>query len=275
MRDSIIAAKRDGRRKILAFGFSLPATDRESATDLPMRVAFPMLLVNTLDWFAGDQADLLTTYATGRRERVPLDGVVGATEADVKGPDGTIDPHAGARRPRDVLRLAASATTTSTAKDDRRQADGARSSSPRTSRRRPRVDIAPSTKLTLGGKKLAAPEAFAITRSQKLWWYFVLLAIGADRHRVDHLSPADHRLMAILGRKLLRERSPGLRVLGAIADRGRRRGRDLPRHRAWIARPHHGAPSTSATRPVDAARSAVAAADRDRAVRSTCCACCR
>ena len=86
MRDPIIAAKRDGQRKILAFGFSLPADGRESATDLPMRVAFPMLLVNALDWFAGDQADLLTTYPTGQRERVPLDGVVGATEAEVKRP---------------------------------------------------------------------------------------------------------------------------------------------------------------------------------------------
>ena len=51
-----------------------------------MRVAFPMLLVNTLDWFAGDQTDLLTTYPTGQRERVPLDGVVGATEAEVTAP---------------------------------------------------------------------------------------------------------------------------------------------------------------------------------------------
>ncbi|HEX7841313.1 MAG TPA: VWA domain-containing protein, partial [Kofleriaceae bacterium] len=85
--DSLIAAKRDGKRKILAIGFSLPAQGRDSATDLPMRVAFPMLLVNTLDWFAGDQTDLLTTYPTGTRERVPLDGVVGATEAEVRGPD--------------------------------------------------------------------------------------------------------------------------------------------------------------------------------------------
>ncbi|MEO8554728.1 MAG: VWA domain-containing protein, partial [Kofleriaceae bacterium] len=45
--DPIVVAKRDGRRKVLAFGFSLPANGRDSATDLPMRVAFPMLLVNT------------------------------------------------------------------------------------------------------------------------------------------------------------------------------------------------------------------------------------
>jgi len=122
--DPIIVAKREGRRKILAFGFSLPANGRDSATDLPMRVAFPMLLVNTLDWFAGDQADLLTTYATGSRERVPLDGVVGATEAEVKGP-ASGSPRSTARR---------SATTISPRRRTARRS--LRSTSPRTSRRR-------------------------------------------------------------------------------------------------------------------------------------------
>jgi hypothetical protein len=174
VRDPIIAAKRDGRRKILAFGFSLPANGRESATDLPMRVAFPMLLVNTLDWFAGDQADLLTTYATGRRERVPLDGVVGATEAEVKGPDGSVTrtpvldglatfygSHVG------YYDLTAKGPDGSVMSQIQLAANLA---SPTES------DIAPSTELKLGGKKLAAPEAFAITHSQKLWIYILLLA---------------------------------------------------------------------------------------------------
>lgn len=174
VRDPIIAARRDGHRKILAFGFSLPANGRESATDLPMRVAFPMLLVNTLDWFAGDQADLLTTYATGHRERVPLDGVVGATEADVRGPDAQIT-----KTP--VLDGLATFYGSKvgyydlTAKDAHGQPMAqiqlaANLASPSES------DIAPSTELTLGGKKLAAPEAFAITHSQKLWIYLILLA---------------------------------------------------------------------------------------------------
>jgi hypothetical protein len=176
VRDSIIAAKRDGRRKIVAVGFSLPAEGRESATDLPMRVAFPMMLVNTLDWFAGDQADLLTTYPTGHRERIPLDGVVGATEAIVTGPDGrqTRTPvldglatfygsHVGyydvaaqddAGRVIAQIKLAANLASVEES------------------------DIAPSVELSLGGTKLKAPEAFEITRSQKLWWYFVLLAMG-------------------------------------------------------------------------------------------------
>jgi hypothetical protein len=175
VRDTILAAKRDGRRKILAFGFSLPAANRESATDLPMRVAFPMLLVNTLDWFAGDQADLLTTYPTGQRERIPLDGVVGATEAIVKGPDGSetttpvIDGLATFYGNKvgyyDV------AAKDETGKVMAQISLAANLASPTES------DIAPSTKLALGGKELAQPEAFAITRSQKLWWYFVFIAL--------------------------------------------------------------------------------------------------
>jgi hypothetical protein len=174
VRDPIIAARRDGHRKILAFGFSLPANGRESATDLPMRVAFPMLLVNTLDWFAGDQADLLTTYATGHRERVPLDGVVGATEADVRGPDAQVT-HTPVLDGLATFYGSKVGYYDLTAKDASGQPMAqiqlaANLASPSES------DIAPSTELTLGGKKLAAPEAFAITHSQKLWIYLILLA---------------------------------------------------------------------------------------------------
>jgi hypothetical protein len=177
--DSVIAAKRDGKRKILAIGFSLPAQGRESATDLPMRVAFPMMLVNALDWFAGDQTDLLTTYPTGSRERVPLDGVVGASEAEVRGPDGkltrtpVIDGLAtfyGSRV--GYYDLAAKAPDGSVLA---RVELAANLSSIEES------DIAPSSKLTLGGakgKQLVEPEAFAITRSRKLWIYLIVFAAG-------------------------------------------------------------------------------------------------
>lgn len=176
VRDPIIAAKRDGRRKILAFGFSLPSVGRDSATDLPLRVAFPMLLVNALDWFAGDQTDLLTTYPTGTRERVPLDGVVGVTQAEVKGPDGTVTHtpvldglatfYASRVGYYDVAAQGAGGETVAQIEL------AANLASPGES------DIAPSTELVLGGQSLAAPEAFAITRSRKLWTYLILLAMA-------------------------------------------------------------------------------------------------
>lgn len=175
VRDPLVVARRDGKRKMLAFGFSLPSTGRDGATDLPMRVAFPMLLVNALDWFAGDTTDLLTTYPTGQRQRVPLDGVVGATEAEAKGPDGSItrspilDGLATFYAARvGYYELAAKAGGRTLAQLEL----AANLASPSES------DIAPSTELTLGGKKLAPPEAFAISRSRKLWIYLVLLALA-------------------------------------------------------------------------------------------------
>ena len=53
-------------RRSVAIGFDL----RQS--DLPLRVAFPVLLMNAVDWFAGDVDDDLGSYRTGRTWRVPL-----------------------------------------------------------------------------------------------------------------------------------------------------------------------------------------------------------
>ena len=176
VRDAMIATKRESRRKIVAFGFSLPSEGRESATDLPMRVAFPMLLVNTLDWFAGDTTDLLTTYPTGKRERIPLDGVVGATEAEIVGPDGVmtkapvLDNLASFYGNRvgfyEVAAKNATGKTLSTISLAANLASASES------------DIAPSAELSLGGKKLEAPEPFSPSTSRKIWVYLLFLAMG-------------------------------------------------------------------------------------------------
>jgi hypothetical protein len=175
VRNPIVAAKREAGRKILAFGFSLPGPGREDSTDLPLRVAFPLLLVNALDWFAGDEGDLITTYATGQRQRVPLDGVVGQTEAEVTAPD-----NATARAP---IVDGIATFYANLVGFHRLEVKGKDPSGPPLASLElaanlassAESDIGPSSELTLGGKKLLAPEAFAVTRSQKLWLYLLLL----------------------------------------------------------------------------------------------------
>jgi hypothetical protein len=188
VRDVIIAARREGGRKIIAFGFSL------GGTDLPLRVAFPLLLVNALDWFAGDDADLVTTYVTGHRLRVPLDGVVGVGEAEVLGPDGRVTRapvvdgvanfygaqigfHDIRAFPPGVLPPLGSLHGTS-ARGAAAPADAepvalreiaANLASPEES------DIAPAATLALGGKELARPDAFAVTIQRQFW---TMLLIG-------------------------------------------------------------------------------------------------
>jgi hypothetical protein len=75
-----VARDRDGK-KTVALGFEL------KRSDLPLRVAFPILLINALDWFAGADTGLVASYATGHPWRVPVPA--GATELWVRAPDGT------------------------------------------------------------------------------------------------------------------------------------------------------------------------------------------
>lgn len=192
VRDVVIAAKRLEGRKIVCFGFSL------GGTDLTMRVAFPLMLVNVLDWFAGDDADLVTTYVTGARLRVPLDGVTGVAEAVVEGPDGRLtrapvvdgvatfygaeigfhDIRAYAPGEGPLGRRDDAAAAGATADADADQAEpiasreiAANLASPEES------NIAPASTLTLGGptgRTLAAPQTFTKSIQRRFWIYLLL-----------------------------------------------------------------------------------------------------
>ena len=165
VREPLIAAKKDGQRKIVAFGFSL------SGTDLTLRVAFPLLLVNILDWFAGDDADLITTYQTGQRFRVAMDGTYGVNEAEVVTPTGKLT-----RAPIVAGQATFYGNWVGVHKLIARQ-DGqvaaivelaANLANPDESR------IVPGRELVMGGKTLLLPEGFAFTRQRVLWIYLVL-----------------------------------------------------------------------------------------------------
>lgn len=164
VRDPIVVARNAGGKKAVVVGFAL------AGTDLTLRVAFPLLLVNTLDWFAGSSTELITTYTTGQRQRVPLDGAPDVREATVTGPDGTTRPapvvDGVATFYADQVGFYALAAPGVAGLEL-----AANLSSPGESA------IAPVTRLALGDKELAAPEAFAVTRTRTLWAYLVLAAL--------------------------------------------------------------------------------------------------
>jgi hypothetical protein len=66
-RTILIAGERGGQRMI-AFGFS------PTVSDLPLRVAFPVFLVNALQWLRGRSAELEDAVRTGRRQRLAASG---------------------------------------------------------------------------------------------------------------------------------------------------------------------------------------------------------
>jgi hypothetical protein len=81
----LVAGVRDGA-KFVALGFDV----RDS--DLPLRPAWPLFVLDCIDWFADEDARYLSSYRTGEVWRVPV--AHGADRATVKLPDGTTQPAA-------------------------------------------------------------------------------------------------------------------------------------------------------------------------------------
>lgn len=157
----IVARERDGR-KTVALGFDL------KRSDLPLRVAFPVLLINALDWFAGADTGLVASYATGRPWRAPVPA--GASELWVRAPDGTrtrAPVHDGrasyvAARAGFYELEAAGAPTRTVAVNLANSEES---------------KIEPKQKLTADSRQLTAPEEGRIGVRRELWGYFVVLAL--------------------------------------------------------------------------------------------------
>jgi hypothetical protein len=76
----ILVARDGDDRRMVALSFDV------RASDLPLRVAFPVLLINVVDWFSGDGESLLETYQTGESWAVEVPD--GLEEVRVTAPDG-------------------------------------------------------------------------------------------------------------------------------------------------------------------------------------------
>jgi hypothetical protein len=168
VRAPIAAAKRVGDQRILAFGFSL------AGTDLTLRVAFPLLLVNALDWFAGDDTDLIATYPTGQRIRVPLDATSEIDEAEIRTPSGRRQPAAVAGGEVSFFADEVGVYQIHAFRDGEPVAHlelAANLANPRES------SIAPAEELELGGRVLEAPPSFSPSMRRSLWRYLALAAL--------------------------------------------------------------------------------------------------
>jgi Ca-activated chloride channel homolog len=79
----ILVAGTRGGFKFVALGFDV----RKS--DLPLRPAWPLLVLDCLDWFANEDSRYLSSYRTGEIWRVPIEGA--AKQATLKLPDGSLE----------------------------------------------------------------------------------------------------------------------------------------------------------------------------------------
>jgi hypothetical protein len=80
----LMVAGTRGGYKFVAVGFDV----RDS--DLPLRTAWPLFVIDCVNWFTDEDAQYLSSFRTGDVWRIPVAGGVGA--ATVKLPDGTVQP---------------------------------------------------------------------------------------------------------------------------------------------------------------------------------------
>jgi hypothetical protein len=163
-RDAIIVAGSKKGLKTVCVGFDA----RKS--DLVMRVAFPMLVLNSLDWFSGDSASLVTSYRTGATWSVRVQGAKPGEEATVTGPD-----HRTVKAPvhdGKVLVHGNYVGLYNVAQGGGRARLAANLADPLES------DIKPRPAMILGGRRLEAPTGFGIALRREIWIYLLLAAIG-------------------------------------------------------------------------------------------------
>jgi len=78
----LVAGTRKGN-KFVALGFDV----RDS--DFPLRLAWPLFLMNTINWFMDEDANYLSSFRTGDVWRIPVPG--NALAAELKLPNGTTE----------------------------------------------------------------------------------------------------------------------------------------------------------------------------------------
>jgi hypothetical protein len=156
----IIVAGHRGGTKVMAIGFDV----RKS--DLPMRVAFPVMLVGALDWFAGEDANVLGTYKTGRPWHVPSPGGAEVTLVDPSGTKVTApvgDDGAatffGRRAGFHVVRAAGGESSIAANLTDPNESN-----------------IAPRA-LVVDGKTAAAPDLHGTGPRRQIWAWLVVAAL--------------------------------------------------------------------------------------------------
>jgi hypothetical protein len=67
---TLLAAQRKGERRVVALAFDV------ALSELPLRVAFPVLIQNALAWFTDDDASFVSNYQTGETWYVPVSAEV-------------------------------------------------------------------------------------------------------------------------------------------------------------------------------------------------------
>jgi len=166
----LLAGRREGRR-FVALGFDV----RES--DLPLRIAWPLLVLNTINFFIEEDSDYISSFRTGEVWSVPADDK--AETATVLLPDGS-ERQVPIKDGRAVFLGQQSGfytLTTGEGGSEEKTMFAANLSDPAESA------ITPEDELAVGDEKAGKPSGFEIGVRREMWVYLlaaVLLVVALE-----------------------------------------------------------------------------------------------
>jgi hypothetical protein len=156
----ILVAGVRGGHKFVAMGFDV----RDS--DLPLRVAWPLFVLDCIDWFTNEDSQYLSSLRTGDVWRLPVGATV--SQASVKRPDGmtqSVPVHEGRAvflgEQAGFYELTAGGATSTFAANLFDTSESA---------------IAPQDKVLVGQKEAGAVEGFHAGVRREIWIYLLLAA---------------------------------------------------------------------------------------------------
>lgn len=172
-RAPLIVAREEAGLKSVAIGFDI------TRSDLPLRIAFPILVINSLDWFSGHGESLIVSYRTGQTWPVPLafleEGGPAPAEVRVREPGGG-ELKLPVQDSKVFIFGATAGPYTISAPgpggSERKQVIAGNLADFDESR------IKPRPALVLGGRTLEAPSGFGIALRREIWVYLLLAALG-------------------------------------------------------------------------------------------------
>jgi hypothetical protein len=155
----LVAGVRAGY-KFVALGFDA------SASDLPLRTAWPLFVLDCINWFSDEDAQYLSSFRTGDVWRIPVAG--GLTQVMLKRPDGTTQPvpvHEGRAvylgQQAGFYELSADESTTTFAANLLDSSESA---------------IAPQDHVVVDGKPSGTLAGFHVGVRREIWVYLLLAA---------------------------------------------------------------------------------------------------
>ena len=163
-RAPLMVARQQGARRSVIIGFDL------TRSDLPIRVAFPLLLMNSLDWFSGEAEDLVASFRAGARFSLP----VARLDPESRAPQATVTTPAGRAlvAPREGSRV--HFTGQQVGLYTVRYGDGTMRVAANLADARESDTRARET-LVLAGKTLRPPQATGAGARRRIWPYLLLV----------------------------------------------------------------------------------------------------